>query len=527
MGKRLDKFDYIVLIAVPCLFAGALQIVGKVLSGWISAQVPVYAASSIRFIKMLFWIISGLAAYKYVLAYLYHKATKRSYYKDRIAFRRPYATLKRFYMTADPYRLDEETLPVERWQDAEGVILGKIGDRLIKRPSSGVGNLAVFSLPGGGKTTSQIIPSAMRFKGAVLAVDIKGDILNFAQKHGKRIIQVFDPENPEHSAHYNPFDGIDKLTELERKTAIEQIALVLMPDTGERDGKYFLDGGRDYFCGVALYMLYNDFETTLPKVAKAIVEGNAFDWAKTVVGGPCNLAKSYLASYIGSNEKNVAGAYGVVAKAVRPFAYGALADLLEPDQYSISPASLEIGFDIYIEIPQDKIKLYAPVTTIIVQQFLMAFMQRKDISTGEELRPILFLLDEFPQLQFDYDTLMAALSTLRSKRVSLFLAFQSIAQANHRYGDAGFRAIMDTCAYISIMSAQDPDSRDYFSRLCGTHNYLKVTTSYDSNKQKTRSISEEREPVFQPADFGNLGDDVVIVANGKYVRVKKTYCFKN
>lgn len=495
MGKRLDKYDYFYLIAMPCLFACALQIVGQLLSKWISAQVPDYAASTIGFVKVLLLAAFGLGAYKYVLAYQYHKATKRSYYKDRLAYRRPYGAMKRFYETADPYRLDVDTLPVERWRDAEGVILGKSGGKLIKRPSSGVGNLAVFSLPGGGKTTSQIIPSAMRFEGSVLAVDIKGDILNFAQKHGDRLIQVFDPEDPERSAHYNPFDGMDKLTVLERKTAIEQIAFVLLPDTGEKDGKYFLDGGRDYFCGVALYMLHNDFATTLPKVARAIVEGNAFDWANTVVAGPCNLAKSYLASYIGSNEKNVAGAYGTVAKAVRPFAYGALSVLLEPGQNVISPASLEEGQDIYIEIPQDKIKLYAPVTTIIVQQFLMAFMQRKDISTGEELRPILFLLDEFPQLQFDYDTLMAALSTLRSKRVSLFLAFQSIAQANHRYGNAGFRAIMDTCAYISIMSAQDPDSREYFSKLCGTHNYLKVTTSYDSNKQKTTSISEEREPV--------------------------------
>ena len=163
MGKRLDRFDYFFLIAGPCLFAGALQIVGKMLSERIFAQVPDYAASSIGFFKVLLGIIFCVASYKYVLAYLYHKATKRSYFKDRVEFRRPYGVLKQFYMTADPYRLNEETLPVERWQDAEGVILGKIGCRLIKRPSSGVGNLAAFALPGGGKTTSQIIGLAVRF----------------------------------------------------------------------------------------------------------------------------------------------------------------------------------------------------------------------------------------------------------------------------------------------------------------------------------------------------------------------------
>ncbi len=527
MGKRLTRLDYLTLITVACFLVCALQLLGKLFLAWVSACVPDHIVSITEFVHMISYIAFGLVEYKYALCYLYRKSTKRSLYKDRLEYKRSFTALKQFYETADPYHLNEGELPAERWRDAEGVILGKVGGRLIKRPSFGVGNLAVFSLPGGGKTTSQIIPSAMRFNGSVLAVDIKGDILNFAQNHSERMIQVFDPENPETSAHYNPFEGIEELSELERKTMIEQIAYVLMPDTGEKDGKYFLDGGRDYFCGIALYMLHCDFESTLSKISRAIVEGNAFDWTKTILDSSCDLAKSYIASYYGSNEKNVAGAYGTVAKAVRPFAYGALSVLLEPGQNELSPESLEIGLDVYIEIPQDKIKLYAPVTTIIVQQFLMAFMRRTDISSGKELRPILFLLDEFPQLQFDYDTLMAALSTLRSKRVSLFLAFQSIAQANHRYGDAGFRAIMDTCAYISIMSAQDPDSREYFSRLCGTHKYLKVTTSYDGNKQKTRTISEEQEPVFRPADFGNLGDDVVIVANGKYIRAQKTYCFKN
>lgn len=527
MVKNLNKYDYCILIGAAVIVALSMQIFWILISRWINGAVPEYAQSTMVFFKLILWTAFVLTVYKFVICYTYHKCTMRSLYNDRRTYKRPFRALLRFYQTADPYRLDRETLPSERWQDAEGIILGKVGEKLIKRPSSGVGNLAVFSLPGGGKTTSQIIPSAMRFAGSVFAIDIKGDILRFVNEHGKRTIRVFDPENPHRSAHYNPFHGIEKLTELERRTLIEQIALVLLPDAKDHDGKYFVEGGRDYFCGVSLYLLHNKIETTLPTIARAIVNGNAFYWPKTVEDGPSEIAKSYLSSYIGTNEKNVAGAYGTIVKAIRPFAFGALAELLEPDENAVSTDTLESGCDVYIEIPQDKIKIYAPVTTIMVQQFLMAFMRREDNSSGAALRPVLFLLDEFPQLQFDYNTLMAALSTLRSKAVSLFLAFQSIAQAIQRYGDAGFRAIMDTCAYISVMSAQDPDSREFFSRLCGTHKYLKVTTTYDANGQKSKSISEEQETVFRPADFGNLGDDVVIVANGKYVRAKKTFCFKN
>lgn len=40
------------------------------------------------------------------------------------------------------------------------------------------------------------------------------------------------------------------------------------------------------------------------------------------------------------------------------------------------------------------------------------------------------------------------------------------------------------------------------------------------------SIQEAREYIFQPEDFGNLNDKVIIIANGKYIMADKTYCFK-
>lgn len=456
----------------------------------------------------------------------YNRKTGRNYLEDKKKYGLSYRELLDFFLSSDEYRLDTKTLPVEDWQNAEGIILGKVGSRLVKRASKGVGNLAVFSLPGGGKTTSQIIPSALRFDGAVFAIDIKGDIL--AQTRDARSsIKIFAPDDPAESLHYNPLSGLASLSDVERKTEIEQIALILLPEGQDKggDGKYFTEGGRDYFCGVSLYLMEQNPHTTLPDIARAIVEGNAFTWATDIAKSSCTLAKSYTSAYIGSNEKNVAGAYGTAVKALRPFAFGALSELLDGSGECITPETLENGCDVYIEIPQDKIKLYAPVTTLIVQQFLTSFMRRSDSSTGEDLLPILFLLDEFPQLSFDYDTLSAALSTLRSKAVSLFLAMQSISQLTQRYGEAGFRSIIDTCAYISIMSAQDPQSREFFSKLCGTRKALKVGTS-GGETSFSRSTQEDREPIFQPADFGNLGDDVIIVANGKYVRAQKTYFYK-
>lgn len=485
------------------------------------------ATSLTHYLIHAFMLVSFLAGWVLYLMFVHYENVTggRNYLKDHFRYDRSYGQLLRYFRDADPYRLDVSMLPVENWYTAEGVILGKIRDRLIKRPSRGVGNLAVFSLPGGGKTTSQIIPTALRFRGSVLAIDIKGDILNATREQRKRI-RIFAPADAVHSSHYNPLYGIENMSEIERRSFIEQLAYTFLPDSPDEDGKYFTSGGRDYFCGVASFLLERNIHTTLPEIAEAIVTGNAFEWTKTIVAAEgFDMAKAYVASYMGSNEKNVAGAYGAIVKCMRPYYRTALAELLDGKGDCITPQTLESGWDVYIEIPQDKIKQLAPITSVLIQNFMLAFMQRADISTGSKQRPIIFLLDEFPQLQFDYDMLSSALATLRSKGVSLYMAMQSVAQLTQKYGDAGFRSIIDTCAYISIMSAQDPQSRKYFSELCGTRKILKVGTSHGENSS-SRSTQEDREPVYQPEDFGNLGDDVVIVANGKYIRAEKTYYFK-
>ena len=450
------------------------------------------------------------------------KTGRKHYFLDKHRYERSFWELVHYFKDADPYKMDVNSLPVGKWKNTEGIILGKTQNRLITRPSQGVGNLAVFALPGGGKTTSQIIPSALQFDGSVLAIDIKGDIYN-GTKH-KRNIKIFNPDDSTNSCHFNPFYGIETMNQTNQQILIEQLSLVLIESETDAAGKYFTDGARDFFCGIALFLLNTNIRISFLEVIKNILSGNAEDWLTIILNGNCKTAKEYLASYQGNNEKNLAGCYNSLAKNLRPLTSGHLGVLLNAKnaEECITPEMLENGYDVYIEIPQDKIKLYAPITTVIIQTFMTAFMQRPDLSSGEIRRPILFLLDEFPQLQFDFDTLTAGLSTLRSKKVSIFMAQQSIAQISKRYGEEGCREIIDTCAYISIMSVQDPKSREFFRDLIGTRKVLKVSTS-----EGKRTISEDRESIFQPEDFGNLKDKVVIYANGKYILADKTYCFKD
>jgi type IV secretory pathway TraG/TraD family ATPase VirD4 len=460
----------------------------------------------------------------------YRDKTGRSFGSDHRKYGYSWHELVEYFKDADDKRIRKEELPDGNWKTSEGIILGHVGGKLVKRDSDGVGNLALFSLPGGGKTTSQIIPTAMRFKGSVLCIDIKGDVLNWIRKHIKRKIKIFAPDNAKISCHFDPLGGIKTMNITERKAFIENLGFALIPDEPGDNSKFFVDGGRDFWNGVSLYMLAQDINTSFMDIVDAILTEDPFTWIVRIKDSDVYEAKIFTDGYYQGNERNISGQWKKTCDAVRPFTNGALATLLQSADDAITPKTLDAGYDIYIEIPQDKIQMYAPVTTIIVQNFMTYFMGRPDSSTGVKIRPILMLLDEFPQLHFNIETLLSAMETLRSKKVSLFLAQQSLASLSRRYGEDGCREIIDNCAYISVMSAQDPKSRKFFQELIGTRKVLKVGKTDSShgsgNSSNSRSVQEAREPVYQPEDFGNLNDKVVIVANGRYIEADKCKCYE-
>ena len=442
----------------------------------------------------------------------------RNYRKDQ-KYQRSWSSLIDYYRDADPYSIDPTTLPRESWTQAEGVILGKVGDRLVKRDSFGVGNLATFGLPGSGKTQSQIIPTAARFAGSCLVIDIKGDILS-KTKSVREKVKVFAPGDPAHSCHFDPLSGIQTMTASDKDKYIRRMAAIIIAE--EPKDPYFYRGARSFFSGIFLHSLDEHPDATFPVIIESIINGNAIDWVTTIRNGSCTLAQAYTNSFWGTNEKNVAGCYQHLADAVRVYGLGDLASLIDGKGDCISADALDDGYDVYLEIPQDSIGTLAPITTLIIENFTTACMRRPDNSTGASLVPILFVLDEFPQLNFDLQTLLSGMQTLRSKNVSYFLAMQSVSSLSNRYGDDGYRQIIDACAYISIMSAQDPKSRRYFSELVGTKKILKISNSTNGTS-KSISVQETREPILPPESFGDLQGKVAIVVNGRFILADKTW----
>lgn len=481
----------------------------------------------------------------------YTLLTERSYTKDHGAYNKSYYEMVGFYKKSDPYKMDMNLLPIQDWHRSEGVILGKIKDRdgnyhLIKRDSNANGNLVTFGLPGSGKSTTQAAPTALRFnngKGGVFAISIKGDMLNFVRGKRKHI-KVFTPDKEEGSCHYNPLHDYQNMDWTMRRNFVEMLSNIVVPEESGDNARFFYGGARDYFCAITLYLMYKSDKGEIEElkfhdIVDTILSRNVFEISEEIQASDCDIAGEYTNSYIGNSEKNVAGIYNHLAKHVRPFNNGALRSLLDGKGNCITPSDLEHG-DVYIDIPQEKFEIYAPVMAIIVSNFMIAFMSREDVTSNPNLKPIIFLLDEAVQLNLDFKVLSQAMSTLRSKKVSIFLLMQSIAQLEGRYGEAHAREIMDLCAYISVINAQDPKSRKYFQELVGMKKEYRRNTSLSTKSSDDQTngvtVSEVEEYIFKAADFGDLRlynkkkteytNRIMIYANGKYALAETTPCYE-
>ncbi len=513
------------------LYSYAIELVDNIFD--LQPHDPFYDLSPILIGLLLFffWIYE---AFTTIRRKRYLVLTGRNYEKDISQYRPTnYARLVEYFKDADPHQLDTSIFPKINWQEANGLVFGKAGNHLITIPSNSETNVCVFGPPGSGKTSGIGIINALSFQGSVLAIDVKNDVFSFC--HAKRDIARFCPDSDgaiTESAHYDPFAGISDMSVTDRKLYVETMASILIPDEGGGDSSYFTSRARKFFQGIVHFKLHENPSTTFPEVVHAILSIDCFTWVKAAMKSDCLEAKELLAPFYGNSEKNISGAYDNLCTAISQFSNPVL-DVLLTDNGEcecISINTLESGKDIYLQIKQEHLTAYAPLFTLLIQDFSIAFTRRPDSSTGITNRPILFLLDEFPALTYSYQMINQNLSTLRSKSIIIMLICQNIAQLEKKYDSTGARAIVANCNYQVILGSNDAKSSSIYSEMFGTKKVLRISKNQSVSGQRTNSgntVSEAREPVYLPEEFGDLGSDMILYAKGKHLRCKKLNCYKD
>jgi len=407
---------------------------------------------------------------------------------------------------------------------AEGFIFGRQGGYFVRKSMKMDGHALAIGGAGSGKSSCVAIPSLMSWKSRVFAIDIKGELYNHTRK--KRLnIKVFNPLSAE-SAGYDPYYLLAKSRNPVQDA--REIALAIIPTSQGKQAEaepFWTESAQNVFTGAILH--FHGEGLTFPQTIAAMQSTPIETLISTIHNSDTQDARYFVNQFVGMELKTLASIFSTLGNKIMVFATDPDIKACLAKRDCISPKDIERGKDIYLQIPEDKIEQWKGLLTLIVNQFLKHFERRPDT----DATPVLFLLDEFARLG-KVETVINGLATLRSKKVTICILTQSLAQLDVIYGKEQRQVIADNCQYKAVLNATDADTQDYFSRLVGTFDKSKSST-YANFEQYTglgkgtgTSETTEDRRIIKPEEFATLSDIVLLSPFG-FFRVEKAPYYKD
>lgn len=400
-------------------------------------------------------------------------------------------------------KVDKELIGLE-----SGVVLGKINRDYLVMEEKSEGHIMVVGGQGSGKSTSVAIPTLLNYNSSIFAIDIKGE-LSESSKSYRLNMKVFDPLK-EDTPHYNPYAVLKMGNKVQG--AREIVSSIIPIGANEKD-PYWKQSAQNLLTASILH--YENENKDFPTTCKVIMETPINELIEILHNSPVSEVKLFVNQFVGADSKLLASIFSTLANEIILFATDKdIMRALSNDGNVISPRDLESYTDIFIKISEDKLEQWKSLLNLMVSQFLKSFEKRED--KGD--KKILFMIDEFARLG-KVESITNGLATLRSKGVQIMLILQSLAQLDMIYGKDNRKVITDNCNYKIVLNASDVDTQDYFSKLVGTVEKIKKSSSVSRNDfsvkaNKGTSKTTEEKKIIRPEEFAYLEKPVVFTPKG-------------
>lgn len=397
---------------------------------------------------------------------------------------------------------------------AHGILFGKqFGRTVCYSPQNKEGHIAVFGPSGKGKTSALLIPTLRSWQGTAFVIDISGDISKNVDMPNKI---VFDPTDKD-TIPYDVFAAVDaEQTDTDKMERLEQLAFLLMPDKPDDSeaGAFFTSEGRKILTA-AFICYYFEEHWDFITICEFILSNDWRSLLNDIAKHKNKTANMNISSFAGANDQNNAGCKQSADAAIKLFATNSKIKnaLRKVPSYekSISPATLETN-SLFVCIDDAKLKIYASLLRIITAQCMEYFSQRP----AAHKNMILFCLDEFAS--FGKLDIVEALRKLRKRHIRIMILTQSLADLDMIYGKDERKAMLGNFAFKVILGCGDTETQEYFSKLIGDRRPL----LQNANQQR----SSPPVPIVRPAELAQLGDDLIVLSDDGYTRLKKNYYFK-
>lgn len=369
-------------------------------------------------------------------------------------------------------------------------------------------------------------------------VDIKGELFErLLQIKGKdydarkyQELKVVAPSNRQ-SYGYDVFYRIHKehVSETEYIKAITDIVDALVMEAGN-DSPYFSENAKKMLAGFLYYYSKqgDEFVTIIKRIMRTSLAKLLQEVLKGAMEQRMMFALDKLAMFAGKEgNESIQDVEATLQMYLSVFSYPDIEYCLKDNPNKTSPADLRDGKTcIDFAIEESMLTTYEPIFRLVCMQMLKECEEFKE----DDDRYTCLIWDEAARVG-RIKNLDAAMSTLRSKKVSLMVLFQSLSQFRDIYPSETAKTLLNLCEIKIFLSGGDKETADYVGAIAGDFEATKMSYKRKGffGGKSDGNYSTERRPIVDTKEMMGLRErgEAIVFIYGHYCRCKKLRYFED
>ena len=431
-------------------------------------------------------------------------------------------------VVGERYRVDKELVHEMPFDPNDASTWGRGGKAplLTYKQDFDSTHMLFFAGSGGYKTTSNVVPTALRYSGPMICLDPSTEVAPMVVEHRRktlrREVMVLDPTNP--IMGFNVLDGIETSTKKEED--IVGITHMLLSESARFEsstGSYFQNQAHNLLTGLLAHvMLSPEFEgqRNLRSLRQLVSqpEPSVLATLRDVQEHSASaFIRETLGVFVNMTEQTFSGVYSTASKDTQWLSLDNYAALVCGNAFK-SCEIAEGGKDVFLNIPASILRSYPGIGRVIIGSLINAMIE----ADGAFQRRALFVLDEVDLLGY-MRVLEEARHRGRKYGISMMLMYQSVGQLERHFGKDGAVSWIDGCAFASYAAIKALDTARNVSAQCGEMTVevkgRSRNTGWDtknSASRKSESVTFQRRPLIMPHEItqGMRKDEQIIIVQG-------------
>jgi len=431
-------------------------------------------------------------------------------------------------VVGERYRVDKELVHALPFDPNDPSTWGKGGTAplLTYKQDFDSTHMLFFAGSGGYKTTSNVVPTALRYTGPIICLDPSTEVAPMVVEHRRkalrREVMVLDPTNP--IMGFNVLDGIETSTKKEED--IVGIAHMLLSESVRFEsstGSYFQNQAHNLLTGLlahvmlspefadrrnlrSLRQIVSEPETSVLAMLRDVQEHSASAFIRETLG-----------VFVNMTEQTFSGVYSTASKDTQWLSLDNYAALVCGNTFKSSEIA-EGKKDVFLNIPASILRSYPGIGRVIIGSLINAMIE----ADGAFQRRALFMLDEVDLLGY-MRVLEEARDRGRKYGISMMLMYQSVGQLERHFGKDGAVSWIDGCAFASYAAIKALDTARNVSAQCGEMTVEVKGSSRNigwdtknSSSRKSESLNFQRRPLIMPHEITQSmrKDEQIIIVQG-------------